>query len=142
MAKRFIIAAMAAACALGASAPAWATAPLTAVGVWRNPKDSVHIALKPCGPEICGYVVWASPHAEEKARKGGSPNLVGQQLMRGFKVDGNGVGHGKVFVPDLNKVFSGSAQLIDERSLMAKGCLFANVLCKTQVWIRIDNAPS
>ena len=117
MAKRFITAAMAAAGLRAASAPAWATAPLSAVGVWRNPKDSVHIALRPCGPEICGFVVWASPRAEEKARKGGTPKLVGQQLLRGFIVDKNGIGHGKVFVPDLNKVFSGSAQLVDDRSI-------------------------
>ena len=43
-----------------AAAPARAAAPFTAVGVWRNPKDSVHIALRPCGAEICGFVVWAS----------------------------------------------------------------------------------
>ncbi len=125
-----------------AAAPAWAAAPVTAVGVWRKPKDSVHIALRPCGPEICGYVVWASDKAEAKARKAGTPKLLGQQLMRGFVVDKNGVGGGKVFVPDLNKTFTGSAQMITDRSLLAKGCLFAGVLCKTQVWTRIDNAPS
>ena len=107
-------------------------------GVWRNPKDSVHIALKPCNGQICGYVVWASPKAEAAAQKGGTPKLVGAQLLRGFVVDNAGVGRGKVFVPDLNATFAGSAQLIDARTLRAKGCLFANVLCKTQIWTRID----
>ena len=128
--------------AMVAAAPAWAGTPVTAVGVWRNPKDTVHIALRPCGAEICGHVVWASDTAEAKARKAGTPQLVGQQLMRGFVVDKNGVGRGKVFVPDLNKTFTGSAQMITDRTLLAKGCLFAGVLCKTQVWTRIDNAPS
>ena len=144
MTHRFTIAALAAASLL-AAASAGATAPpmpLTASGVWRNPHDSVHIALRPCGTEICGFVIWASPRAEEKARKGGTPQLVGQQLLRDFSVDKAGVGRGKVFVPDLNKVFSGSAQMIDARSLQARGCLFANVICKAQVWTRIDNAPS
>jgi uncharacterized protein (DUF2147 family) len=126
---------------LAATGPALAAPPLAAVGVWRNPKDSVHIALRPCGAEICGYVVWASGKAEAKARKGGTPNLVGEQLLRGFVVDRNGVGRGKVFVPDLNKVFTGSAAMVSDRALVAKGCLFANVLCKTQVWTRIDNSP-
>ena len=131
------------AAAIGSAAlPAAAAAPLTAVGVWKNPKDTVHIALRPCGAEICGFVVWASPKAEAKARKGGNPNLVGQQLMRGFKVDSKGIGRGKVFAPDINKVFSGSAEMIDARNLRAKGCLFGNVLCKTQVWVRIDNASA
>lgn len=144
MANRFITAAVAAAGLLAASAPAWAVArpALTGEGVWRNPHDSVHIALRPCGLQICGYVVWASPHAEEKARKGGTPKLVGRQLLRDFVVDRDGIGHGKVFVPDLNNTFSGSAQLVDTRTLRARGCLFANLICKTQVWIRIDNAPA
>ena len=144
MARRFIIAALAAA-GLLAAASAGANAPAPALageGVWRNPHDTVHIALRPCGSEICGFVIWASPRAEEKARKGGTPKLIGQQLLRGFVVDKDGVGHGKVFVPDLNNTFSGSAQMVDARTLRARGCLFVNVICKTQVWTRIDNVPS
>jgi uncharacterized protein (DUF2147 family) len=143
--RRLLTTALAGAAILGAVLPTLAAAaalPVTAVGVWRNPKNSVHIALRPCGPEICGYVVWASPKAEAAARKGGTEKLVGQQLMRGFKVDSSGVGRGRVFVPDLNKVFAGSAELVDARTMRAKGCLFAGVLCKTQLWVRIDNAPA
>ena len=116
--------------------------PVTATGVWRNPKDSVHIALRPCGEEICGFVVFASPKAEAAARKGGTPKLLGQQLLRNFKVDKNGIARGKVFVPDVNGTFSGSAELLDARTLRAKGCLFGAVVCKSQVWTRIDNAPT
>ena len=144
MTCRFI-AALAALVACMAALPAAAGAQplvLTATGVWRNPHDSVHIALRPCGSEICGFVVWASPRAEAKARKGGTPKLLGEQLLRDFVVDTRGIGRGKVFVPDLNKTFTGSAQLIDERNLQARGCLFASVLCKTQIWTRIDNASS
>ena len=143
--RRLLTTVLAASALLGAALPTPASAaalPVTAQGVWRNPKNSVHIALRPCGPEICGYVVWASPKAEAAARKGGTEKLVGQQLMRGFKVDSSGVGRGKVFVPDLNRVFGGSAELIDARTLRAKGCLLGNILCKTQVWVRIDNAPA
>src|SRR5689334_22732604 len=102
--------ALAAASALPAPADA-APLPLTNTGVWRNPKDSVHIALRPCGDEICGFVVFASPKAEAAARKGGTPKLLGAQLLRGFKVDKNGIGRGKVFVPDLNATFAGSAEM-------------------------------
>jgi len=129
---------LAGATVLGASSAFAAPPTVSPEGVWRNPKNSVHIALKPCNGQICGYVVWASPKAEAAARKGGTPNLVGTQLMRGFVVDDGGVGRGKVFIPDLNATFGGSAQLIDDHTLRAKGCLFANVLCKTQIWTRID----
>lgn len=127
---------------VGTAASASAGAlPLTSDGTWRNPKNSVHIQLRPCGAEICGYVVYASDKAEADARQGGSGKLVGQQLLRGFKVDDKGVGHGKVFVPDMNATFSGSAELIDARTLRAKGCLLGNLLCKSQLWTRVD-APA
>lgn len=137
----FLAALTVAASALPLAADA-ASLPLTNTGIWRNPKDSVHIALRPCGEEICGFVVFASPKAEAAARKGGTPKLLGAQLLRGFKVDRNGIGRGKVFVPDLNATFSGSAEMVDARTLRAKGCLFGAVICKTQVWTRVDNAPT
>ena len=40
-------------------------------GVWRNPGNSVHVRIQPCGREMCGTVVWASPRAQQKARAAG-----------------------------------------------------------------------
>ena len=28
-------------------------------GRWKNPKNSVHVDIRPCGESACGYVVWA-----------------------------------------------------------------------------------
>lgn len=125
-----------------APAAAWADIPtLAAEGVWRNPHNSVHIELKPCGAQVCGVVVWASEKADAASRKASGKPLVGQQLMRNFVIGPDHVGRGKVFVPDLNATFSGTAQQIDAKSLRARGCLFANVVCKAQVWTRVD-APA
>ena len=109
-------------------------------GVWRNPKNSVHVEIKDCGGRTCGYVVWANADAKEDARKGGTENLVGLQLFRDFEPAKNGVLRGKVFVPDLNHTFSGTAQFVDDTTLKARGCLFANVICKSQTWRRVDKA--
>lgn len=106
-------------------------------GVWRNPKNSVHVNIKPCGQKLCGLVVWASPGAQEDARKGGTDNLIGLQLLRDFGPEKPGVWKGKVFVPDLKATFSGRAELIDANTLKARGCLLAGVLCKAQTWRRI-----
>jgi uncharacterized protein (DUF2147 family) len=108
------------------------------LGVWRNPKDSVHVEIKGCGASICGYVEWADATAQADARKGGSENLVGMQLLRDFSPDKSGNWRGKVFVPDLNMTFSGTAEFIDATTLRAKGCLVGKFLCKSQVWKRID----
>jgi len=111
-------------------------------GVWRNPKDSVHLEIKTCGAATCGFVVWANAHAQEDARKGGTPNLVGAQLLRDFTPQKNGAWRGKVFVPDLNMTFSGTAEVLDANRLKAKGCVLINVLCKSQVWTRVEGQAS
>jgi uncharacterized protein (DUF2147 family) len=140
----FPVLALAAALAMS---PALATAQtdISAVGVfgvWRNPHDSVHLEIKTCGASTCGYVVWANAHAQEDARKGGTPNLVGAQLLRDFTPQKNGAWRGKVFVPDLNMTFSGTAEVLDANRLKAKGCVLINVLCKSQIWTRVDTQAS
>ncbi len=106
-------------------------------GVWHNPKNSVQVDIQPCGANACGYIIWANEKAQADAREGGTPNLIGLQLFREFKPRKRGRWRGKVFVPDLNATFSGSARTLDTTSLRAKGCLFAGIFCKTQVWKRI-----
>ncbi len=109
-------------------------------GVWRNPKNSVHLEIKDCGETACGVVIWASDRAKADARKGGSPSLVGLRLLRDFAPDKNGAWRGKVFVPDLNMTFSGAAEVLDAKTLRAKGCVLGGIICKSQIWTRVDAA--
>lgn len=110
-------------------------------GRWKNPKNSVHVDIRPCGESACGYVVWASEKAKEDARRGSGRELVGMQLLRDFKPSGKGW-RGKVFVPDLNRTLSGAARLVDGERMEARGCLVAGVLCKEQVWTRLASAEA
>lgn len=119
-----------------------APAPSDVYGVWRNPKGSVHIEIKPCEARTCGYVVWANAEAKADVRKGVNQDLVGMQLLRDFAVSGDNEWKGKVFVPDLNMTFSGQVRLVDRASLRAKGCLLPNFLCKSQTWRRVETATS
>ncbi|WP_374472922.1 DUF2147 domain-containing protein [Phenylobacterium sp.] len=123
--------------AAGASA-ADAPAGSDVFGVWRNPKGSVHLEVRPCGDSACGYVVWASDEAQADARKGSGQPLIGQQLLRDFKPDGDGW-RGRVYAPDLDRTFSGGARLLDARRLEARGCLLGRILCKRQVWTRVES---
>jgi uncharacterized protein (DUF2147 family) len=139
MSLRYWVGGLAAAVAVTAAAGAIAdNAPSAGAiaGVWRNPKNSVHVDIKPCGQAICGYVVWATPKAEADAKKGGNAKLVGMQLLRDFTPKGEGW-HGKVYVPDINATFGGTAELVDANTLKAKGCVFAGFGCKTQLWKRV-----
>lgn len=116
------------------------TRPGDIFGVWRNPKGSVHIEIKPCETRTCGYVVWANPEARADVKRKKNEDLVGMQLLRDFSASDPNEWKGRVYVPDLDMTFSGQMRLLDRASLRAKGCFL--VLCKTQVWTRVDTASA
>ena len=136
--RKLLVACVAAVAALsGVSAAADAAGPAQASGVWRNPKNSVHVRMQPCGNTVCGTIVWASPRAEAKARAAGTPRLVGTQLFREFKQDGPGEWSGRVYVPDMQKTFSGTMKANNANSITGRGCLIGRFLCKSQTWTRV-----
>lgn len=122
--------------ALVAAVPAGAQAPSFA-GVWRNPGDSVRIRVAPCGPALCGVVVAASERAKADAAAGGTPRLVGTQLLQDFRRDPDGTWAGSVLVPDLGTIVDGTLALEGRDTLVATGCLFGALGCKEQRWTRV-----
>src|SRR5687768_11229570 len=139
MYRRIVTAAWVGAAVLLAGQPAMAQpATADAFGVWRNPKDNVRVEIRPCGTAACGTVVWASPKAQAKARAAGTSSLVGTQVLKNLELDERrGVWRGKVFVPELNRNFTGIAEPVDAKQLRAKGCVIGGLLCKSQVWTKI-----
>ena len=137
---RFVVTALAATALLAVSAP-----PATAqgrdtqqlTGVWRNPKNTVHVRIQPCGANVCGTVAWASPQAIAAAREAGTPSLLGTQLFREFRHESEGYWGGRVFVPDMNRTFSGTLRLAGPNAVVARGCLIGRFLCKSQTWVRV-----
>lgn len=105
--------------------------------VLRNPQNSVHVRIHPCGKTRCGTVVWANDKAKADSARGGTPNLVGTELFREFREVSPRVWKGKVFVPDINKVLTGTGTVQDKDTIVARGCLFAGMGCKSQVWKRV-----
>ena len=106
--------------------------------VLRNPQNSVHVRIHPCGNTRCGTVVWANAKAKADSARGGTPNLVGTELFREFREVSPKVWKGKVFVPDVNRVFSGTGTVKDKDTIVARGCLIGNMGCKSQVWKRVN----
>ena len=88
--------------------------------VLRNPQNSVHVRIHPCGKSRCGTVVWANEKAKVDSARGGTRNLVGTELFREFREVSPKVWKGKVFVPDLNKVFTGTATVKDQNLVVAR----------------------
>ena len=106
--------------------------------VLRNPQNSVHVRIHPCGKSRCGTVVWANAKAKADSARGGTPNLVGTELFREFREVSPKVWKGKVFVPDLNRVFTGTGTVKDQNTIVARGCLLGNIGCKSQTWTRVQ----
>jgi len=119
----------------------WSSAALTQPRaqdlVLRNPSNSVHVRVHPCGKSRCGTVVWANDKAKADSARGGTRNLVGTELFREFNEVSPKVWKGKVFVPDLNKVLTGTGTVKDQNTIVARGCLFAGMGCKSQTWTRV-----
>ena len=140
---KLALAALVAALGMAAvSAPAYAAEGgdiARSYGVWRNPHNTVHLEIKDCGPSTCGVVVWASAKAEADARKAGADTLIGKQLLRDFESQRDGSLKGRVWVPTLKVTLVGSADIIDPRTMRARGCVIGNFLCKSQLWTRIDS---
>ena len=105
--------------------------------VLRNPSNSVHVRIHPCGKTRCGTVVWANEKAKADSARGGTKNLVGTELFKEFSEVSPKVWKGKVFVPDIDKVLTGTGTVKDQNTIVARGCLFAGMGCKSQTWTRV-----
>ena len=121
---------------LAAGVPASAQAALE--GHWTNPKHSVVVKVAPCGGGYCGTVIQASTKAKATARKGGTPNLVGTQILSGLRPDGKGTYKGQAFDPKRNIRAPATIRLLNPSTLMVKGCVLRGIICKEQRWTRIS----
>jgi uncharacterized protein (DUF2147 family) len=107
-------------------------------GTWTNPTRSVTVKIGPCGDAWCGTVIAASDKAKADAAKGGTPNLVGTQLLTGFTDTGKGQWKGRLFVPDINFRSHATISAASATSLKVRGCALRGVGCKSQLWSRVD----
>ena len=124
-------------------------APLTAVAqpsppaqqsqahsTWINPYDSVEVETGDCGGKLCGWVVWATPEAEQDARDGGVQQLVGTELLQDYRQTGSNRWQGRVFVPDMGRTFYSTITRDQPGALRISGCILRGLICKAQLWHR------
>ena len=114
--------------------------PTVIEGNWGNPNGSVIIAIAPCGEALCGTVQWASEKAKADARRGGTDPLIGAQLLSGLAPKGAGHWNGRLLVPDLNKRSRVALHQMKPDQLKITGCAVGRLLCKSQLWRRVEAA--
>lgn len=133
--KRFVTTIMLGAAALAMPAQALAKAPLE--GRWKNPKGSVTVRVSACGGALCGTVIDASAKAKATARKGGTPNLIGTQILSDVRAVGDGTYRGRAFDPKRNIHAPATIRMQGGSTLVIKGCLVRGLICKEQRWTRV-----
>ena len=110
--------------------------PVDPQGQWRNPQGSVIVSIAPCGDALCGVVNWASDSAKADARRGGTDQLVGTEVLSQFTPHAPARWRGRLFVPDLNKRPKAEMHLVGADELKVTICGAVGLVCKSQVWTR------
>ncbi len=108
-------------------------------GQWTNYKRNVVVQVERCGPAYCGRVIEASAKAQEKARKGGTPKLVGTQILTGLKPIGDGRYRGKAFVPKRNIHATATVRQLSANVMQVSGCVLGGLLCDNEKWTRVTS---
>jgi len=107
-------------------------------GQWTNDKRSMIVQVDRCGAAYCGKVIQATDKAKEKARKGGTANLVGTQLLTGLTPIGGGRFRGKAFVPKRNLHATATVRQLSNDEMQVQGCVWGGLLCGKERWTRVD----
>lgn len=120
------------------AAPALASAQAIE-GQWTNYKKNVIVQVERCGGAYCGRVVQASAKAQEKARKGGTPRLIGTQILTGLKPTGDGQFRGRAFVPKRNIHATATVRQLNDNVMQVQGCVLGGLLCDNEKWTRVTS---
>jgi uncharacterized protein (DUF2147 family) len=83
-------------------------------------------------------VVEATEKAKAGARKGGTPNLIGTQILSGVRPAGEDVFKGQAFDAKRNIRVPATIRVIGPSTLSVKGCIIGGLICKEQRWTRIS----
>lgn len=111
----------------------------TLSGYWTNESRSVVVLVAPCGVSaFCGTVRSASAKAQADARRGGTANLIGAELLHEFVQVGPDRWKGKLFVPDMRKRSEAEIIQLTSDQLRIKGCAIGRMICKSQAWTRVE----
>ena len=119
-----------------AASPAAAQANIE--GHWTNPKHSTLVRVSRCdGDAYCAVVLKASAKAQANARKGGTKNFIGTEILR-VSDTGDGLYKGKAFDPESNMHVPATVRFVGPATIEIQGCALFGLICKIQRWTKVD----
>jgi uncharacterized protein (DUF2147 family) len=108
-------------------------------GHWTNDKRSMVVQVERCGAAYCGKVIRATDKAKEKARKGGTANLIGTEILTGLTPIGDGRFRGRAFVPRRNLHATATVRQLSDDEMQVQGCVWGGLLCGKEKWTRVTS---
>ena len=119
-----------------AAAPAAAQANIE--GHWTNPMHSTLVHVTRCdGNAYCAIVLKASAKAQANARKGGTKNFIGTEILHVSEA-GDNLYRGKAFDPESNLHIPATVRFVSSNTIEIQGCALFGLVCKTQRWTKVD----
>ena len=107
-------------------------------GHWTNPKHTTLVHVTRCeGNAYCAIVLKASAKAQANARKGGTKNFIGTEILR-VSDSGDGLYRGKAFDPESNMHVPATVRFVSTDTIEIQGCALFGLICKTQRWTKVD----
>ena len=105
-------------------------------GNWLSEKNDegkqISVEIYNCGDQICGKVT--------NVHNSDNTSIIGMELIEGMqqKSDTKYSG-GRIFAPDTEKWYKSKIKVTDENTLKVSGCVAGGLICRGQVWTRVNS---
>jgi uncharacterized protein (DUF2147 family) len=121
----------ASATASDASASATASDAAAPVGEWQIADGTANVAIRPCGPDLCGFVTWSKNAA----------NVVGREVLIDMKPNGD-LWSGTVVNAVDGMRYDARMSLVSDGILKIQGCVLGGIFCGDQQWSRVKTSST
>ncbi|MCE8515042.1 DUF2147 domain-containing protein [Ruegeria pomeroyi] len=110
-----------------------------AAGTWQTePGDTggyLHVAIAPCGAQVCGTIKAAY---DKNGAKQSDYEHAGKRMLWDMQPGGDGsYSGGQIWAPDSGKTY-GSKMSLAGNTLTVKGCVAGGLICRGQAWKRVN----
>jgi uncharacterized protein (DUF2147 family) len=117
-----------------------------ALGTWRLSDGRVTVRIRPCGSNLCGFIVGLAKPLDKQGRPKvdhENPNpalrsrpVMGLQVLFNMRGSGNGSWTGTIYNADDGGTYSARLKLRDPGKMQLKACL--GPFCKNKTFVKVN----
>jgi uncharacterized protein (DUF2147 family) len=114
-------------------------------GTWLTQKHDARVRIAPCGPALCGTIIWVKDKIDPDTGKppvdSNNPNprlrhrpIVGLRIFA-MKQNGDGIWSGGIYNADNGQIYIGKLKPKGDGVLEVDGCF--GLICGSETWHRV-----